>query len=382
MRTIGALKWIAFTLLGLTGAASAGAATLPDGRSITPAGFTIPVENFASSELLSPDGTRLAVLSQGGGAIDVITIGEHAMMSDRLAAPFATAMAWTKDGLYVARGYSGAISRFTYSPDSKGGSSFAARQDIQVGGLLNGIAEDPGTHRIIVARTANQEVDVLDERTGGVRARLAASGQPFAVGFLRNDVFATLYNSDHIDVWPSGAGNVKHVATGPHPTKFLIDGERVFVANADGHDVCDIDTNSWKVIRRFDLGVSFDQPPGQTPSSMAISQDRKQLFVAESGFNDVAVVDLGSGRTMARIPTAWYPMDVAYLAGPTIDDDPRVKPQLFVLSAQGLGQQPDPGSEHDGTYTGLVQHLIVEPHRFAAWTATHRRRCTSSSRST
>ncbi|MBC5806484.1 MAG: bifunctional YncE family protein/alkaline phosphatase family protein [Candidatus Eremiobacter antarcticus] len=371
MRAARSVRPALFTLVGLIVMTAAGApAMLPDGRSVTPSGFTIPVENFASSELLSPDRSRLAVLSQAGGAIDVITIGEHAMMSDRLSVPFASGMAWTKDGLYVTRGYSGAISRFAYHADSKGGATFAARQDLQVGGLLNGIAEDPKTHRIVVARTANQDVEVLDERTGSVRARLAASGQPFGVGFAGNGVFTTLYNSDHIDVWPTGAGSARHVATGPHPTKFLIDGRRLFVANADGHDVCEIDTNSWKVVRRFDLGVSFHQPPGQTPSSMAISQDRKQLFVAESGFNDVAVVDLANGRSIARIPTAWYPMDVIYLAAPTIDDDPRIKPQLFVLSAQGLGQQPDPGSEHDGTYTGIVQHLIVEPRRFASWSAT------------
>src|SRR5579872_5824118 len=118
MRITTTMKVLVFACCGVAMAASARAATLPDGRTVTPAGFTIPVENFASSEALSPDGTRLAVLSQDGGAIDVITIGEHAMMSDRLSVPFATTMAWTKDGLYVARGYSGAIARFNYRVDA------------------------------------------------------------------------------------------------------------------------------------------------------------------------------------------------------------------------------------------------------------------------
>src|SRR5579862_5558925 len=90
------------------------AAILPDGRSVTPVGFTIPVENFASSEALSPDKTLLAVLTQDDGAnaaIEIITVGEHTMMSSRLSVPFATAMVWTSDGLYVSRGYSGNISR-------------------------------------------------------------------------------------------------------------------------------------------------------------------------------------------------------------------------------------------------------------------------------
>ncbi len=349
---------------------AASAATLPDGRSVTPVGFTIPVENFASSEALSPDGALLAVLSQDGGAIDIITIGEHTMTSNRISVPYASAMTWTKDGLYVARGYSGAISRFAYSIDANGVSTFAPRADIKVGGLLNGVAEDPATHRILVARTANQEVDVIDGRTGSVLSRLPADGQPFAVGFAGRGVIATLYNSDHVDAWPDGVGTPRLIATGPHPTELLVDGRGAYVANADGHTVCLIDTHSWQVTRRFELGLSLKPPPGQTPSGMALSNDRKELFVAESGFNDVAVVDLKSGGVVARIPTAWYPMSVLFVASSTIDDDPRIKPQLFILSAQGLGQQPDPGSEHDGTYTGLVQHLVVEPHDFASWSAT------------
>lgn len=365
------MKAIALVTMVLVLFVSAGhAATLPDGRAVTPVGFTIPVENFASSEALSPDGKFLAVLSQDGGAIDVITIGEHSMMSGRVSMPSATAMTWTRDGLYVARGYSGSISRFAYSVDKSGVPVFIARRDIVVGGLLNGIAEDPASHRILVARTANQEVDVLDGRTATVSARLATDGQPFAVGFAGRGVIATLYNSDHIDTWPAGKGTPKLVATGPHPTELLVDGHNAYVANADGHTVSVIDTRSWQVTRRLELGLTLTPPPGQTPSGMAISTDRQELFVAESGFNDVAVVDLNDGRVVARIPTAWYPMSVLFVASSTIDDDPRVKPQLFILSAQGLGQQPDPGSEHGGTYTGLVQHLVVEPRDFASWSAT------------
>ena len=357
----------AILALALSGAR---AATLPDGRSVTPVGFTTPVEGFSTSEAMSPDGTLLAVLSQDGGAIDVIVVGEHTQEVARLFAPFATAMTWTQDALYVARGYSGSVSRFTYKTNASGNPVFAALPDLHVGGLINGIAHDPATHRLIVARTANHEVDVIDDRTGAVRTRLAASGQPFRVGFFGSSILATLYNSDHVDAWPNGTTTARHIPTGPHPTELLISGARALVANADGHDVCSIDLHSWNVTKRYDLGVTFNQPPGQTPSGMAISTNGKQLFVAESGFNDVAVVDLNSGAVLGRIPTAWYPTSVVFVASSTIDDDPRIKPQLFILSSEGLGPQPDPGSEHNGIDTGLVQHVVVEPQRFGEWSAT------------
>src|ERR1700680_228414 len=351
-------------------ASGAHAGMLPDGRTLTPVGFTTPVEGFATSEALSPDGTLLAVLSQDGGAIDVIVLGEHTQQVGRIAVPFATAMSWTKDGLYVARGYSGNISRFIYKTDASGAPLFSARSEVHVGGLLNGIVEDPATHEIVVARTASQQVDVINDRTGGVTSRLTASGQPFAVGFSGNSIVATLYNSDHVDVWSHGAAAARHIPTGPHPTELLISGSRVFVANADGHDVCLVDAHTWQVNRRYDLGLTINQLPGQTPSSMALSDDGKRLFVAESGFNDVAVLELNSGSVLTRIPTAWYPTGVIFVAGATIDDDPRIKPQLYILSSQGLGPQPNPGSEHDGVNTGLVQHLVVEPQFFDAWSKT------------
>jgi hypothetical protein len=97
------------------------------------------------------------------------------------------------------------------------------------------------------------------------------------------------------------------IPTGPHPTQLLADGATVYVANADGHDVVAIDMTALKVTRRYALAVRNDAPPGQTPAGMALSTSRATLFVTESGFNDVAVVDVASGRVRGRIPTAWYP---------------------------------------------------------------------------
>jgi YVTN family beta-propeller protein len=347
-----------------------GLGVLPDGRSVTPVGFTIPVEGFSSSEAMSPDGKWLAVLSQDGGSIDIVATGEDARLMDRLSTPWATGMTWTKDGLYVTRGYSGAISRFAYdSAQSTDAPVFNKRADIHVGGLLNGVAEDPATHRILVARTGAREVDIINDVSAHVQQRLKATGQPFSVGFAGATILATLYDSDHLDAWSGGASAPSVIQTGPHPTALLIDVGRAYVANADGHDVAVVDVATRSVTRRFDLSLAASPLTGQTPSGMALSADRKMLFVTESGFNDVAVVDTDSGNVAARITTVWYPMSVVFRSATTIDKDPRPKGQLWILSAQGLGTQPDPGSEWNGWYTGLVQHLIVESNQFTEWTA-------------
>jgi len=353
-----------------SGSAAKAFGLLPDGRSVTPTGFTIPVEGFATSAAMSPDGQWIAVLSQDGNAIDVIATGEDARQVDRLAAPFASGMTWTNDGLYVTRGFTGMISRYRYdSAASVDGPAFTKRADLHIGGLLNGIVEDPATHRIIVARTALQEVDVVSDTSGAELGHLNASGQPFSVGMSGGRIIATLYDSDHIDVWSGGAATPVRIQTGAHPTALLIAGQSAFVANADGSDVAEIGLPTLAVTRRFDLSLSPLPSTGQTPSGMAVSADGHDLFVAESGFDDVAVLDRASGQLLGRIPTGWYPMAVISKTSSTIDDDPRPKQQLWIVSAQGLGTQADPGSEWNGWYTGFLQHLVFEPARLPEWTA-------------
>lgn len=360
---------LGFFLSGALGAVAGAANLIPDGRAITPIGWTIPVEGFASSEALSPDGKFIAALSQQGGAVDIVSLGEDSRLVGRLAVPFASGMTWTSDGLYVTRGYAGAVARFTYALGDSGLPVMAARTEIDLGGLLNGIAEDPSTHRIAVAKTASHEVDVIDDQSGEIQTHLSASGQPFSVGFAGSMLVATIYNSDHIDAWSSGAA-AAHVLTGAHPTRMLVANGNIYVADADGHEVVKIDASALRVVQRYDLGTGMKGLTGQTPSGMAISNDGTRLFVAESGFNDVAVVNTAEGHVEARIPSGWYPTDVAFVAGATIAKDPRTKDQLYILSGQGLGTQPNPGGEWNGWYTGFVQHVVVEPNQFARWTAT------------
>ncbi len=359
--------------LGLVGIAG----RTPDGRTLTPAGFTTPVESFASAMALSPDGRWLAVLSSDAGAIDVID-SRASVLVDRLALPHATALAWTTDGLYVARGYLGKVARYADAGGSGGKSGkttvpqLQPRGELDAGpGLIGGIAEDPATHRLAVARTAEQQVAVYDDLTANRVATLKADGQPYAVAFAGRALFTTLYNGDAVDAWRDGSGNAVRILTGPHPTAMLADGDRLFVANADGHDVVTLDVAQLAVRDRYELAVVPNAPPGQTPAGMALSADRRTLYVAESGFNDVAVVDVAARRVLARIPTGWYPTALAFAERSTVGKkDGRPKAQLWVADAKGFGTQPDPGGEWNGTYTGLVQHLVVEPGLYASWTKT------------
>src|SRR5205807_6054538 len=58
------------------------------------------------------------------------------------------------------------------------------------------------------------------------------------------------------------------------------------------------------------LSVERPQGSGAAPVALALSPNRRRLFVADSASDDLAVFALPSGRLLGRIPTAAYPADV------------------------------------------------------------------------
>jgi len=352
-------------------------AILPDGRTIAPAGFGIPVNDFPSQVVLAPDKKAVVVLEQtgwSGAGFDVVTTTLGGRIEEHVDVPDASRLLWTSDTLYVACGYDGTIARFRYTPGKSvfGAPSFVREPDFTVGNLtlLTGLADDPVHHRLYVARTADHEIAVFDERTGTIIENLKTTGEPFGVVLADGILFATMYNGTVVNVWRNATGIAQSIVTGDHPTELLADRHTIYIANADGHDVAVIDTRTLHVERHIPLSFDASEPPGRTPSGMALSENSKQLFVAESGMNDVADIDLTTGKVIERIPTGWYPMSVAATSNTSlnvaaqigeIDPNTPVTPNitLWIASAKGYGSQADPAGEWDGSYSGLVQHVMV-----------------------
>jgi YVTN family beta-propeller protein len=357
--------------------ATAREGALPDGRPIAPAGFTSPLEGFADAAAISPDREWFAVAAPDTGTVDIVAT--HAKKAASFVARFslgaASGILWTTDGLFVSSGYSGIVKHFTVAAPEKRGKSGAltlvAAPDIALGpGLISGLAEDEATRKLYVARTANREVVGVDltlplgPATRALLKHYAADGQPYGLAFAHGTLFAALYDSDSVDAWSAPGGAATAIVTGPHPTHLLARGDTVYVSNADGHEVVALDAASLRVAKRYDLGVGAALP-GQTPAGMALSDDGATLYVAESGFDDVAVVDVAGARVRGRIPTAAYPTDVAYVA----EKPPKLRDALWIVNARGFGAQADPGGEWDGTYNGAVQHVAVDDVQLREWTA-------------
>jgi YVTN family beta-propeller protein len=98
------------------------------------------------------------------------------------------------------------------------------------------------------------------------------------------------------------------VVGGSGPSYVLpVDGS-LFVSNSNDDTVDEIQISTGKVVRHISLEPSplVHGYRGVEPTGMAVSLDKRRLYVAESGLNSIAVIDLASHKVAGLIPTAWY----------------------------------------------------------------------------
>lgn len=130
----------------------------------------------------------------------------------------------------------------------------------------------------------------------------------------------------------SGGGENKAVG-GSAPNELLLKGNRLWVSNANNDTVQEFDAKTMKSLRVIKLNPTptFSRLRGVIPSGMTMSKDGTKLYVCESGLNSIAAIDVKSGKVLGRIPSGWFPMQIALA--------PNGK-SLYVATQKGLGRGP------------------------------------------
>jgi YVTN family beta-propeller protein len=127
------------------------------------------------------------------------------------------------------------------------------------------------------------------------------------------------------------------VVGGSGPSFVLATGNSVFVSNSNDDSIDEINASTGKIVNR----ISLEPSPlirgfrGIAPTGLAISPDKKRLYVAESGLNSIAVIDLATKKVTGLISTAWYPYRVA------LSKDGA---KLACICFKGFGNGPSAGS--------------------------------------
>lgn len=101
------------------------------------------------------------------------------------------------------------------------------------------------------------------------------------------------------------------------------DGSRVYVACNAANDIAEIDVATWKLVRRI--------PAGDGVYNLDVTYDGRLLIGTNKKERSVSVIDIATGRELARIPTKR-----TVVHGVTISDDDR----YAFISVEGYGAEP------------------------------------------
>jgi hypothetical protein len=124
-------------------------------------------------------------------------------------------------------------------------------------------------------------------------------------------------------------------SVGAHPNSIALDGRGRLFVSCGNDDVVDVlDVARGRRTERIRTALRSDLPGGSTPNSVAVGGDR--LYVANADGNEVCVADVsrpGRSRIIGFIPTGWYPSAVLATDGGR---------KLLIASGKGAGTRPNP----------------------------------------
>ena len=101
------------------------------------------------------------------------------------------------------------------------------------------------------------------------------------------------------------------------------DGSRIYVACNRTSDIVEIDATSWQMLRRI--------PTGNGVYNLGITHDGTRLIATNKRGQSVSVIELPSGRELARIPTK---RKVVHGVAVSADD------RYAFISVEGIGSEP------------------------------------------
>jgi DNA-binding beta-propeller fold protein YncE len=144
---------------------------------------------------------------------------------------------------------------------------------------------------------------------------------------------------------------------GASPNSLVATDEYVFVTNGTNDNISVISLEKDTVVHTIYLKPDerIRQFRGVIPFGLALSPDQRRLYVACSGINAVAVIDVAKLQVMGYIPAGWFPAKLKVI------QDGR---KLIVSNAKGYGSGPNGGKNFirgpEGSFVGALMKGSVQ----------------------
>jgi DNA-binding beta-propeller fold protein YncE len=144
---------------------------------------------------------------------------------------------------------------------------------------------------------------------------------------------------------------------GSSPNSLVATDDYVFVTNGTNDNISVISIEKDTIVNTIYIKPDdrIKQFRGVIPFGLALSPDNQKLYVACSGINAVAVVDVAKLEVVGFIPAGWFPAKLK------VSNDGK---KLIVTNAKGFGSGPNGGSTFDpgpeGSYIGSLMKGTVQ----------------------
>jgi len=339
-----------------------GTTMTPIGQRLAPWGARISFPGRPNSLALSPDGRLLAIANTT--SLDLLELRTHALThypyiganghTGTGEAPQGLAFSPQGSTIYVSTQRT-MLQRFDVkrrawrSPFRFAGLLKARNEDELVGSLPAGLTLSSDGRQLYVALNGENRVVALDAFTGKSQATADLGEAP--VGLVRSGNVLAVLNwggpkptsgqttrlsggtAQPIVVDPrngiAAAGSVsivslprlklqRTITVGRHPfAGAFIKPGLLAVAEANDDSISVVDTTQGRVISRIRVSLGPNDRWGSEPQALAVSRDRRFLFVALAGANAVAKYALSANdrlRFEGAFPTDWYPGALAVLS--------------------------------------------------------------------
>ncbi len=236
-----------------------------------------------------------------------------------------------------------------------------------------------GSDELVVADNLSDDVLLMSGITGKVLRRfdlsqgsVVPSTYPIAVTVNRlgSRAFVALWNGSAVAELDLSNGKVlrklellppqEPTSPSSHPAAFAWSPDEtvlyVALANRDAVAALRVENDELKLLGLYDTRLPGQTYFGAMPDAVAVSEDGKRLFAANTGSDAVAVFDLDqkqSNKPVGFVPTEWYPTALAVAGN-----------KLYVATGKGQGtgpnnmpQPPIPDMKRGGSSTYIATLL-------------------------
>ncbi|MCK4989701.1 MAG: bifunctional YncE family protein/alkaline phosphatase family protein, partial [Bacteroidales bacterium] len=144
---------------------------------------------------------------------------------------------------------------------------------------------------------------------------------------------------------------------GSSPNSIVATDNYVFVSNGTNDNISVISIEQDSVVNTIYLKPDnrVKQFRGVIPFGLALGPDQERLYVAESGINAIAVINISDLKVLGHIPTGWFPSKVE------VGNEGK---KLIIANAKGYGSGPNGGADfeqgQEGSYIGSLMKGTVQ----------------------